>query len=85
MVKGEMTMNQGDGVKKEDRKVGKRRKGVFRRRQHSTLRLFGMRIEHCREPRDEEARLAQILTVSKDREEGMTGRGRTRRPGPSVI
>jgi hypothetical protein len=40
MVKGEKTMNQGEGVKKGDRKVerhGKRRKGVFRRRQR-TLR-----------------------------------------------
>jgi hypothetical protein len=42
MVKGEKTMNQGDGVKKEDRNVerhGKRRKSVFRRRQH-TLRQY---------------------------------------------
>ena len=32
MVKGELTMNQGDGVKKEDRKVGrdgKRRNAFF--------------------------------------------------------
>ena len=41
MVKGEMTMNQGDDVKKEDRKVegnGKRRNaGIFGRRQHTVL------------------------------------------------
>jgi hypothetical protein len=38
MVKGEMTMNQGDDMKKENRKVErhrKRRKGVFRRRQRT--------------------------------------------------
>jgi hypothetical protein len=37
MAKGEMAMNQGDGMKKEVRKVerhGKRRESLFRRRQH---------------------------------------------------
>ena len=41
MAKGEMTMNQGDGVKKEDIKVkrnGKTRNaGIFGRRQHTVL------------------------------------------------
>jgi hypothetical protein len=41
IVKGEMTINQGDDVKKEDRKVGrdgKRRNGEFGRRQRILAR-----------------------------------------------
>jgi hypothetical protein len=48
--------------------------------------MFGMGIEGCREPRDEKARLAQILTKSKgigkvtyarDRGDGESGLGDT--------
>jgi hypothetical protein len=78
MVKGEMAMSQGDGEKKEDRKSRKTREDTVRvfsqETTYSETGLFGMRIEDCRESRNEEARLAQILTVSKNREEGTKGR-----------
>jgi hypothetical protein len=57
-----------DDVKEEDRKVGrdgKRRNAVFAGDNVLWDRMFGMRIEDCRESRDKEASLAQILTVPK--------------------
>ena len=61
-----MTMNQGDGVKKEDRKVGRDGARFSGKTLERTLRQ-DVRHENRGLQRitDEEARLAQILNASK--------------------
>jgi hypothetical protein len=60
VVKGEMTMNQGDGVKKEDIKVERHGRGRTRFSQETTYSETGYsEIEDGRESWDSEARLGK--------------------------
>ena len=64
MVKGEMAMNQGDGVEKESKDTGRDGKVFFRRRQH----ILRQDVRHGNRGLQRIAmreRVAQILTVSK--------------------